>query len=164
MNPTDCAENARAKNTLYSTDKHSSWYKVYCSLSIVKISNWNNTLIVNTEICFLYWASYITLATVLNPFFPELQTDSVNGKQKQSSPVLLVHCNLCDKTVLTDITSHAMNKSHFKTNSGDTTSTRIHEVIINVITFIHLVQISMVWPFKYLVCSNSCNKLYALQF
>ena len=64
------------------------------------------------EICFLYLASCITLTTVLNPFLPKLQVDSVNGKQKQSSPVMLVHCNLCDKTVLSDITSHTVNKSH----------------------------------------------------
>ena len=62
------------------------------------------------EICFLYLASYITLITVLNPFLPELQTHSIN--EKQSSPIMLVHCNLCDKTVLSDITSHTVNKSH----------------------------------------------------
>jgi len=78
----------------------------------VKISNWNNILIVNMEICFLYLGSYNTLTTVLNPFLPKLQNDSVNGKQKKSSSIMLVHCNLCDKRVLSDITSHTMNKSH----------------------------------------------------
>lgn len=43
---------------------------------------------------FLTLSFLFTLATALNPFLPELQIGSVNGKHKQSSSVLLAHRDL----------------------------------------------------------------------